>query len=60
MARRFQPDNNFGFDTSEMMKMINKAKEGFQDHQRKNDACREKERVQAVEDEISIPYDHKL
>ena len=29
MARRFHPDNNFGFDTSEMMKMINTAKDGL-------------------------------
>ena len=58
MARRFHPDNNFGFDTSEMMKMINTAKEGLQDQLRKNDALREKERVQAAEDEISIPSDH--
>ena len=38
--------------------MINTAKEGFQDQLRKNDACREKERVQSTEDEISIPYYH--
>ena len=41
MARRFHPDNNFGFDTSEMMKMINTAKVGLEDQLRKNDACRE-------------------
>ena len=41
MARRFHPGNNFGFDTSEMMKMINTAKEGLQDQLRKNDALRE-------------------
>ena len=29
MARRFHPDNNYGFDTSEMMTMINMAKEGL-------------------------------
>ena len=29
MARRFHQDNNFGFDTSEMMKIINVAKEGL-------------------------------
>ena len=58
MARRFHPDNNFGFDTSEMMKMINTAKYGLQDQLCKNDACREEERVQAAEDEISIPSDH--
>ena len=31
MARRFHPDNNYGFDTSEMMTMIKMAKEGLQD-----------------------------
>ena len=41
MARRFHPDNNYGFDTSEMMTMINMAKERFQDQLRKNDAVRE-------------------
>ena len=29
-ARRFHPDNNFGFDTSEMKKIINTAKDGLQ------------------------------
>ena len=56
--RRFRPDNNNGFDTTEMMKMINTAKEGLQDQLRKNDEFRGKERVQAAEDEISIPSDH--
>ena len=41
MARRFHPDNNYGFDTSEMMTMVNMAKEGLQDQLRKNDAVRE-------------------
>ena len=58
MARRFHPDNNFGFDTSEMMKMINKAKDGLQDRLRENDARREEERVQAAKYEISIQSDH--
>ena len=31
MARRFHPDNNYGFNTSEIMTMINTAKEGLQD-----------------------------
>ena len=43
MARRFHPDNNYGFDTSEMMTMINMAKEELQDQLRKNDAVREEE-----------------
>ena len=38
--------------------MINTAKDGLQDQLRKNDAFREEERVQAAEDEISIPSDH--
>ena len=31
MARRFHPDLNYGFDSTEMMTMINTAKEGLQD-----------------------------
>ena len=38
--------------------MINMAKYGLQDQLRENDACREEERVQAAEDDISIPYYH--
>ena len=45
MARRFHPDNNYKFDSTEMMKMINTAKEGLQDQLRENDALREEERV---------------
>ena len=51
MARRFHPDNNYGFDTSEMMTMINMAKEGLQDQLRENDRVREEENFQAVENE---------
>ena len=58
MACRFHPDNNYGFDTTEMMTMINTAKEGLQDQLCKNDALREEEHVQAAEDDISIPSDH--
>ena len=58
MARRFHPDNNYGFDTTEMMTMISTAKDGLQDQLRKNDALKEEERVQAAEDVISIPSDH--
>ena len=47
MNCRFHPDSNFGFDTSEIMKMINTAKDGLQYQLRKNDACREEERVQS-------------
>ena len=50
MARRFHPDNNYWFDTTEMMTMINMAKEGLQDQLHKNDAVREKERYLAAED----------
>ena len=35
MARIFHPDNNYGFETTEMMTMINTVKEGFQDQLRK-------------------------
>ena len=57
MARIFHPDNNYGFDTTKMMTMINTAKEGLQYQLRKNDSLREEERDQAAEDLISIPYD---
>ena len=58
MARRFHPDNNYGFDTTEMITMINTAKEGLQDQLRKNDAVREEERYLAAEGVESIPSDH--
>ena len=57
MARRFHPGRNFGLDITEMVKMINKDKEVLEDQLRTNDASREEERVRAIEDEISIPYD---
>ena len=41
MARRFHPDNNYGFDTTEIMKMINTARDGLQDQLRENDELRE-------------------
>ena len=41
MARRFHPDNNYGFYTTEMMTMINTAKDGLQDQLRENDRRRE-------------------
>ena len=43
------PENNYGFDTSKMMTMINMAKEGLQDQLRKNDSVREEERDLAAE-----------
>ena len=58
MACRFHPDNNYGFDTSEMMTMLNTAKEGLQDQLRKNDAVREEECDLAAEDVGSIPSYH--
>ena len=58
MARRFHPDNNYGFDTTEMMTTINTAKEVFKDQLRKNDAVREEERDLAAKDVESIPSDH--
>ena len=48
MARRFHPDHNYGFDTTEMMIMINTAKEGLQYQLRKNDALKKEERDQAA------------
>ena len=57
MAHRFHPDNNYGFNTSEIMTMINTAKEGLQDQLRKKDAVREEERDLAAEDVESIPSD---
>ena len=50
MACRFHPDNNYRFDTTKMMTMINTAKEGLQDQLRKNYAVREEERDQLAED----------
>ena len=58
MARRFHPDNNYGFDSTETMTMINTAKEVLQDQLRKNDAVREEESDLAAEDVESIPSDH--
>ena len=57
MDRRFHPDNNYGFDTTEMMTMVSTAKDGLQDQLRKNDALREEERDLAAEDVESIPSD---
>ena len=50
MARRFHPDNNYGFHTTEMMTMINTAKEVLKYLQRRNNAVREEERDIAAED----------
>ena len=58
MARRFHPENNYGFETTEMMTMINTAKEGLQDQLRKNDTVREEERDLEAEYVESIPSDH--
>ena len=41
MARRFHPDKNIGLDTTEMMKMVNKAKGWLEDQLRTNDVSRE-------------------
>ena len=48
MARRFHPDKNIGLDTTEMMKTINKAKDGLEDTLRTNDESREEERVRSA------------
>ena len=58
MAHRFHPDNNYGFHTAEIMKMINTAKDGLQDQLRENDWVRSEENFQAAEDESSIPSDN--
>ena len=58
MANRFHPDHDYGFDTTEMMTIINTAKEGLKYLQRRNDAVREEERDLAAEDLESIPSDH--
>ena len=58
MAHRFHSDNSYGFDTTEIMTMINTAKEGLQDQLHKNDAVRGEECDLAAEEVESIPYDH--
>ena len=58
MARIFYPDNNYEFHTTEMMTMINTAKDGLQYRLRENDQVREEENVEASENESSIPSDH--
>ena len=58
MARRFHPDLNCGYDTTEMMTMINTAKEGLKYLQRRNDSVGEEERDLAAEVVESIPSDH--
>ena len=60
MARRFHPDNNYGFDTTEMTTMINTARYGQEDQLHENDLLREEEHVQEAEDESSSPSDHNL
>ena len=50
MAHRFHPDLNCGYETTEMMTMLNMAKEGLQDQLCKNDAVREEERYLSPED----------
>ena len=57
MTCRFYPDKNIGLDTTEMMSMINEAKDGLEDTLSTNDAIREEYRVRAAEDKISISYD---
>ena len=58
MACRFHPDNNYRFGTTEMMKIINTAKEVLQDQLCKNDAVREEERDLSGEDVESITSDN--
>ena len=58
MAHRFHPDNNYGFDTTEMMTMVNTARYGLLDLLHENDQIKEEENVQAAEDVESLPFDH--
>ena len=58
MARIFHLNKNIGLDNTEMMKIINEAKDGSEDQLLTNDASREEKHVQAAEDDISIPSDH--
>ena len=58
MACIFHPDKNIGLDTTEMMKMINEAKDGLEDTLNTNDASMEEERVRSSEDDISISSYH--
>ena len=58
MARRFYPDNNYGYHTTEMMTMINTAKDVLLYQVRENYWVREEENVQAEENESLIPSDH--
>ena len=60
MARRFHPDLNYGFDSTEMMTMINTAKEGLKYLHCRNDAVREEERDLSAEDVEPIPSDHNF
>ena len=50
MDHRFHPDKNIRLATTEMMKIINEAKDGLEDTLRTNDASREEERVRTAED----------
>ena len=40
MVRRFHPDNNYGFHSTEIITVINTAWDGFQDQLRQNDQLR--------------------
>ena len=48
MARIFHPDNNYGFDITKIMTMINTARDGLRDQLRENDEFREEDSVQAA------------
>ena len=52
------PDNNYGYHTTEMMTMINTAKDVFQDRLSENYRVREEENVQSAEDVESIRSDN--
>ena len=58
MAHRFHPDNNYGFDTTEIIAMINTARDGLRYQLRENDELRGEELVLAAEDASSISSHH--
>ena len=57
MSLQFHPDENIHEDASNIMGMVNEAKEGFKITLRNNDAIREEERVRMSEERIIILSD---
>ena len=58
MARRFHPDDNYGFDTTEMMTMIIRLRKDCNTNCVKMMQLGKKKRDLAAEDVESIPSDH--